>query len=362
MWRAAVSLVRLLVLVRAAAAQPASTTCSDNVIATEISRSPGAMESKCQAFSRGETYVYPKDFGGLENAYGIWRCPASKKRVLVSNGITDHDVTQGNPNTMCVVPWYIEFPLNPIVTTTRTEPASHGVVAFSLHGIPAFGAQEAAGDNAYEHAEDAFIKDAKYWYGHASPDYTWHYHTPHMGDEKIANASTLVGYALDGFGLFGPVANESELDSCNGRIDSSSGEYRYHMRTAEQVQAGPTHGGENGYCDGTSPAINWNYVVGCYKGTLSETKTGDCSAMSLPGDDCVLERSNNLDKVWKDGKCLVSTVTMVKWWVWLIIAVVVVLILVAAAVVYWRRRQKTLSGENKAPPLTEVGDSLDSAA
>jgi hypothetical protein len=348
-------LLLALVLVAAVSAQPQTTTCSGNVIASAISRPPGAMETSCQAFSTGQSYSYPRDFGGLENAFGIWRCPTAKKRVLVSNGITDHDVKQGNPNTMCAVPWYIEFPLNPTVTATRTEPASHGVIAFGLNGIPAFGAQEAAGDNAYEHAEDAFIKDAKYWYGHASPDYTWHYHTPHMGAEAIANASTLVGYALDGFGLFGPVANQSELDTCNGRIDPSSGEYRYHMRRAEQVQAGPTHGGENGYCDGTSPAINWNYVIGCYKGTLTETKSGDCSTMSLPGEDCVLEASNNLDKVWKDGKCLVKVVKVVKWWVWLIVGVVVVVVVVAGAIVCWRRRGKMSPGKGKAPPLAVRG-------
>ena len=85
------------------------------------------------------------------------------------------------------------MPLYPVVTSTLTEPASHGIVAMALNGIPAFGAQEASGDNAYEHAQDAFIVDAKYWYGHASPNNGWHYHTPHMGKEKIPAVTDMVG-------------------------------------------------------------------------------------------------------------------------------------------------------------------------
>lgn len=333
-------------LLLSAVAQPSrgskpKTSCSSNVISHEISSPPGADETTCQSFRNGNTYKYPEDFTYL-NAFVIWKCPNSKKRIIVSNGVTDHSVTQGNPNPMCRVPWWLEIPIEPVLSNTLTEPASHGIVAMALNGIPAFGAQEASGDNAYEHAEDAFIKDAKYWYGHASPNYDWHYHSPHMGKEAIAAPTTMVGYALDGFPIYGPVANQSTLDSCNGRM--VNGSYRYHLRTAAQVQGGGVHEGDSGgvgYCnpsDPTSPAIQWRYVIGCYRGSLKNTIQGDCSTMSLPSD-CVVESSNNEDMIWKDGKCQVSTKAALKWWGWLLIGLGIAIALLAGFCFYRKKKK-----------------------
>ena len=86
------------------------------------------------------------------------------------------------------------MPLNPVKTTTATEPAGAsayrlyekrisslresspkflpltalGIVAMSLNGVPAYGAQEGGGTNAAEPAVGAQITDAQYWYGHAA--------------------------------------------------------------------------------------------------------------------------------------------------------------------------------------------------
>jgi hypothetical protein len=244
------------------------------------------------------------------------------------------------------------MPLYPVVTSTLTEPASHGIVAMALNGIPAFGAQEASGDNAYEHAQDAFIVDAKYWYGHASPNNDWHYHTPHMGKEKIPAVTDMVGYALDGFPIYGPVANQTELDECNGL--AVNGTYQYHMKTAEQVQAGGVHKGDSigpGYCNGDSPAIQWNYILGCYKGSLSKTVQGDCSTMTLPSD-CTVELSNNMDLIWKDGKCLVSTKSA-DWWIWLLVGLGIAAIFAIAGFLLWKKK-KGGQGQHKQEKIASA--------
>ena len=55
-----------------------------------------------------------------------YECPSSGLRIVVSNGIPDHDITMGNPNSPCVIPWQIALPLNPIYTANLTEPANLG--------------------------------------------------------------------------------------------------------------------------------------------------------------------------------------------------------------------------------------------
>ena len=63
-------------------------------------------------------------------------------------------------------------------------------------------------------------------------------------------------HTLRSFPIYGPVSNSelSELDSCNGRV--VNGQYRYHIRNKDQVDENAS------YCNGTSPAIQWNYVLG----------------------------------------------------------------------------------------------------
>lgn len=43
------------------------------------------------------------------------------------------------------------------------------------------------------------------------------------------SAETLIGYTRDGFSIYGPLPDESVLDSCGGRYDN--GVYQYHVRS-----------------------------------------------------------------------------------------------------------------------------------
>ena len=42
------------------------------------------------------------------------------------------------------------------------------------------------------------------------------------------------------------------------------------------------------YCNGNSPEINWNYILGCYSGSVSNTKVESSTTYQLPSD-CVEE-------------------------------------------------------------------------
>ena len=200
----------------------------------------------------------------------IYKCPSSNKRIIKSNGIPNHDIVIWNPNQPCEQFWQIELPLYPendYSENNLTELPRMNIQAIALSGIPIYGATESGGTNAVEGGE---VADAGFWYGHAAIGGIWHYHTPKLGEEVVTEhgEDTLLGFAMDGFPLYGPVADDSILDECNGRFldanDPSS--YRYHTRHAGQIDSSLT------YCQsGSSPVNNWRYILGCYKGNAENT-------------------------------------------------------------------------------------------
>ena len=58
-------------------------------------------------WSHNNQYEYPDDFEGILNEVEINVCPESGKRIIKSNGIPDHTVTQGNPNYPCEINWIV---------------------------------------------------------------------------------------------------------------------------------------------------------------------------------------------------------------------------------------------------------------
>lgn len=182
--------------------------------------------------------------------------------------------------------YMVSVPLNPSLITNVTEPSPNGVIAMSLNGVPAFGAQEGGGSNAVE--GNALPNSTELggvpWYGHAARSGDWHYHSGEVGRYQTIDdvpSTELIGYALDGFPIYGPIADSSLLDGCNG-IGDTSDTYRYHVRTKADIDE------TLGYCDGTSPSVNWRYTLGCYHGDLSMTVVEDSKTGTLPSD-CVLE-------------------------------------------------------------------------
>jgi hypothetical protein len=83
-------------------------TCSNNVAAIPGGRpSVGACED---GWSRDGTYNYPEDFT-IQSKHEIYRCEASDLRIMISNGIPDHTVTQSNPNEACEQNYMVQMPL-----------------------------------------------------------------------------------------------------------------------------------------------------------------------------------------------------------------------------------------------------------
>jgi len=245
--------------------------------------SPKSSEdAQClDSWDNREFKAYPDDFGDLRNEVEIYQCPSRGVRVIMSNGIPNHDVTTYNRNGLCEIKWVIELPLDPVVAETRTEIPTGGMIAMATNGIPAYGPMELFNENAVE-PSDSTVVGAGFWYGHASNGGSWHFHNPQMGEETVTSR-TLLGYAMDGFPIYGPLSDNrvDQLDACNG-LTNRNGRYEYHVRTLDQVD-------EFGdYCNGDSPETNWNYILGCYSGSVEHTELFSADDYKLD-NDCVVQ-------------------------------------------------------------------------
>lgn len=266
----------LVIVLNCIQAQPHFLHCSSKVAQYHGPRAT----SECEGFRQGGSYKYPDDFK-YKNVFTWYTCPASNLRIVTSTGLPNHNVKVQNPNDPCVTPWHVEFPLEPSYVSELHEPGPADLIGMQLNGVPLFGAQELEGQNAV--IGDG-VPDAQYWYGHTSPFGNWHYHSPLAGFEETPTESVHLGYAMDGFPLYGAVKDLTTLDGCNGRM--VNGKYQYHIRTKEQVN------GKGPMCNGTSPAILWNYIFGCFHGDVSKTKVGSSETLPIPSD-CVKDELMN---------------------------------------------------------------------
>jgi len=225
----------------------------------------------------GGDFAYPGDFEGILNEVVVYTCPTSDKRIIVSNGIPDHDVSARRQSKPCEYNWAVSLPLNPTKQDSIIEIPARGIIAMATNGVPAYGAKEAGDSNAVE--PDGQIQDAQFWYGHATQNGVWHSHNPYMGEEN-PDSTTLLGWALDGFAIYGPFesgsADMNSLDSCNGRV--VNGVYQYHVLNKDDVDEGES------YCNDNNSNTNWNYILGCYHGTTVHTQVVDSTSFNIPSD------------------------------------------------------------------------------
>ncbi|KAL3666211.1 hypothetical protein V7S43_008999 [Phytophthora oleae] len=150
--------------------------------------------------------------------------------------------------------YVFQLPRNPVIAVSTTSLPRDIPIGVMVNGVPFFSAySDIYGGNILSGSNRAYVlldkcnglvdSGGNYRY-HASPDCL----LQELGD-KAGQPSPLIGFALDGFPLYGPYAENglvpSDLDACNGRI-GDDGTYRYHVTI------------------NTAP-----YLLGCFKGTPS---------------------------------------------------------------------------------------------
>jgi hypothetical protein len=160
-----------------------------------------------------------------------------------------------NPNSIQRYILKAALPRNP--TVTRTPTCIGGTIGVMRDGIPLYNAFDAGGRDAPAHE----IQDR--CGGHPERTGQYHYHSlpPCLSDAGTTH-SALLGWALDGFGIYGPRGGNgtelgtADLDACHGHthVVSWNGRrvrmYHYHA------------------------TYDFPYVVGCYRGTPIASATG----------------------------------------------------------------------------------------
>ena len=158
-----------------------------------------------------------------------------------SNALTDNfsGTTFGgynfakNPNSISEKSYVFKIPINPKLAS-KSEPTQLGAIGVSLNGIPFF--NQYAGPSQPLTGE--IVSFDRYW-GHPAPTGQYHYHVePLYLTTKKVTKSSLLGFLLDGYAVYGPEENgvaidNSKLDAFHGHTsataDYPSGIYHYHI-------------------------------------------------------------------------------------------------------------------------------------
>ncbi|MFZ2102965.1 MAG: YHYH protein [Oricola sp.] len=158
-----------------------------------------------------------------------------------------------NPNTIRSSNVLLTLPAIPEIAAAASC-VPMGMIGFTVSGTAIFNALDARGDDAPAHE----IQDR--CNGHPEHDGTYHFHNYSgcFSDTKSGpnGASDLIGYALDGFGIFGMYENgrklaNADLDECHGRTstvmwDGELHEIYHYVFTDE-----------------------YPYTIGCFRGAVS---------------------------------------------------------------------------------------------
>jgi len=142
-----------------------------------------------------------------------------------------------NPNSITTQNYTFKIPLNPQVSVSHSA-TPLGPIGVSLNGVAFF--NQYAGPN--QPLTNEVVSFDKYW-GHPSPNSEYHYHVEPLYLTTVkATKSSLLGFLLDGFPVYGPEENgatitNAMLDAYHGHTsvtaDYPNGIYHYHITSTD---------------------------------------------------------------------------------------------------------------------------------
>jgi len=229
-----------------------------------------------------------------------------------------------------------------------TEIPLLGTAAFTLNGIPIFGPNEAERPDPYgDPVYNGIVDMCK---GHTGGGGTYHYHAllaECITPDRVSDGapSPIIGYALDGFPIYGPfgcldaecsevvkfesgwvqtgdpttyawdnheyMAQDSPtvLDECNGRF-GPNGDYRYHATDTFPYILGCYHGvantGGGGMMGGGGDDGACTSDADCEAGCDSDLGCA-CVGTMMGGDVCV-PRCDSNDDCGQNEQCTMDNV------------------------------------------------------
>lgn len=165
------------------------------------------------------------------------------------SGITFNGVNfNKNPNTIATQNFTFKIPLNPAVAANHAA-TPLGAIGVSLNGVPFF--NQYAGPN--QPLTNEITSFDKYW-GHPQATGVYHYHVEPLYLTTVkATKSSLMGFLLDGFPVYGPEENGAAvtgLDVYHGHThitaDYPNGIYHYHVTNTDPYINGSGYYGTPG--------------------------------------------------------------------------------------------------------------------
>lgn len=142
-----------------------------------------------------------------------------------------------NPNAIVAQTYTFKIPVDPKVSTNHAA-TPLGAIGVSLNGVPFY--NQYAGPNQPLTGEKASFDQ---YYGHPAPGGTYHYHVEPLYLTTVkATRSSLLGFLLDGFPVYGPEENgaavtNAMLDAYHGHTsvtaDYPNGIYHYHINDTD---------------------------------------------------------------------------------------------------------------------------------
>ena len=155
-----------------------------------------------------------------------------------------------NPNSIVEKVYVFKIPIDPKVASMHA-PTPLGAIGVSLNGVPFF--NQYAGPNQPLTGE--VVSFDRYW-GHPAPTGQYHYHVEPLYLTTVkATKSSLLGFLLDGFPVYGPEENgatidNAKLDAYHGHTtvtaDYPSGIYHYHTTLTDPYINGSGYYGTPG--------------------------------------------------------------------------------------------------------------------
>ena len=157
-----------------------------------------------------------------------------------------------NPNAIAVQMLEFRLPANTKLATLASC-VGMGAIGALLSGSLLFNALDEGGRDAVAHETQDACE------GHPEQRGAYHYHNVSSCVLKQTGESGLVGYALDGFGIFGPreagkLLTNSDLDECHGH----NSEVLWNGKKVEMYHYHAT--------------LEFPYTIGCFKGTPIVTR------------------------------------------------------------------------------------------
>src|SRR6185312_9623209 len=157
--------------------------------------------------------------------------------VVESNGIPTHKTgafpNATNPNRILKQNYRFFIPREP-KKGAQTTPTPFGPIGVATNGIPFYNPYNREGRDA---VFGPFAEIFDSCCGHPDQAGRYHYHkhpacVKSPFKDPAGKHSPLIGYAFDGFALYGPNGADgqppSDLDECNGHEDKEHG-YHYHV-------------------------------------------------------------------------------------------------------------------------------------